>query len=136
MSTCFSPRTSWPILSDNSFPTVFGTVYGWSEGIIGLSYLGSGIGFVIGMILVGTTNDRMVMRLTKKHGGVRIPEYRMSVMMLFTPLIPVGMFWYGWSAEAGTHWYLAVSNNFDVRIVPILGTVPIGIGMLGFFVFI
>jgi hypothetical protein len=48
----------------------------------------------------------MVTRLTKKHGGVRKPEYRMSVMMFSTPLIAVGMFWYGWSAKAKTHWLL------------------------------
>ena len=101
---------------------VFGDVYGWNEGIIGLSYLGCGIGFFMGLVLVGATNDRMVNHLTKKY-GVRKPEYRMRVMMFFTPLVAIGMFWYGWSAEAKTHW-----------IVPILGTVPIGIGMMGFFV--
>lgn len=107
--------------SDFSFPQVFGSVYGWSEGIIGLSYLGSGIGFLMGLIVVGTTNDRLVVYLTKKH-GVRKPEYRMLVMMFATPLVAIGLFWYGWAAEAKTHW-----------IVPILGTVPIGIGMIGFF---
>jgi hypothetical protein len=45
-------------------------------------------------------------------------------MMFVTPLIAIGIFWHGWSAEAKTHW-----------IVPTLGTVPIGIGMMGFFVF-
>ena len=105
-----------------TFPEVFGSVYGWSEGLIGLSYLGCGIGFMVGAGIVGKTNDSIVLRLTKKNGGVRKPEYRMSVMMWFTPLIAIGMFWYGWSAKAATHW-----------IVPILGTVPIGIGMMGFF---
>ena len=96
-------------------------MYHWSEGLTGLAYLGSGIGFLTGAVIVGTTNDRIVNRLTKKH-GVRKPEYRMSVMMWFTPLIPIGMFWYGWSANKPTHW-----------IVPILGTVPLGIGMMGIF---
>lgn len=92
------------LLINIRFPQVFGTVYGWSEGAIGLSYLGCGIGFFLGLFLVGLTNDRMVTRLTKRHGGVRKPEYRMSVMMFSTPLIAVGMFWYGWSAKAKTHW--------------------------------
>lgn len=87
-----------------TFPETYGSVYHWSEGIIGLSYLGSGIGFFVGLIIVGTTNDRLVNRLTKKNGGVRKPEYRMSVMMFFAPLIAIGMFWYGWAAEAHTHW--------------------------------
>jgi hypothetical protein len=120
-----------------TFPETYGSVYHWSEGIIGLSYLGSGIGFFVGLIIVGTTNDRLVDRLTKKNGGVRKPEYRMSVMMFSAPLIAIGMFWYGWAAEAHTHWYLRPEGiNADSRIVPILGTVPIGIGMMGFFVLI
>jgi hypothetical protein len=73
--------------------------------MIGLSYLGFGVGFMTGLIIVGTTNDRLVNYLTKKHGGVRKPEYRMAVMMFFTPLIAIGMFWYGWSADKMTHWY-------------------------------
>ena len=64
----------------------------------------------------------MVNHLTKKY-GVRKPEYRMRVMMFFAPLVAIGMFWYGWSAKERIHW-----------IVPILGTVPIGIGMMGLFV--
>lgn len=87
-----------------TFPETYGSVYHWSEGIIGLSYLGSGIGFFVGLVIVGTTNDRLVNRLTKKNGGIRKPEYRMSVMMFFAPLIAIGMFWYGWAAEAHTHW--------------------------------
>jgi hypothetical protein len=132
MSISFSPRISTLENGNGSFPQVFGGVYGWSEGIIGLSYLGAGIGFMIGLVVVGTTNDRIVAYLTKKH-GVRKPEYRMSVMMIATPLVPIGLFWYGWSAEAKTHWYTSHVPT-DNRIVPILGTVPIGIGMMGFFV--
>lgn len=45
-------------------------------------------------------------------------------MMIFLgPLIPAGLFWYGWSAQAHTHW-----------IVPIIGTSFVGFGILGIFV--
>jgi len=54
---------------------------------------------------VGSTNDRIVTNMAKKRNGVRKPEYRMSVMMFFGPLIAIGMFWYGWSAKAKTHWF-------------------------------
>jgi hypothetical protein len=90
-----------------TFPEVFGETYHWNEGIIGLSYLGAGIGFFIGLILVGTTSDRLVNRLTAKH-GVRKPEYRMRVMMFYSPLIAIGMFWYGWSADKKAPWYFAL----------------------------
>jgi hypothetical protein len=80
-------------------------VYGWSEGLIGLSYLGCGVGFFTGLIVVGSTNDRLVERMTKRNNGIRKPEYRMSVMMFCAPLIAIGMFWYGWSAEAKAPWF-------------------------------
>jgi hypothetical protein len=108
-------------------------VYGWSEGLIGLSYLGCGVGFFTGLIIVGSTNDRLVEKMTKRNNGVRKPEYRMLVMMFCAPLIAIGLFWYGWSAEAKTHWFAFPTAISDSRIVPILGTIPIGIGMIGFF---
>ena len=89
-----------------TFPKVFGSTYHWSEGIIGLSYLGAGIGFLVGLVLVGTTSDRLVNRLAAKR-GVRKPEYRMRVMMFYSPLIAIGMFWYGWSADKKTYWYIS-----------------------------
>jgi len=47
------------------------------------------------------------------------PEDRLILLVYCSPILPIGFFWYGWSAEAHTHW-----------IVPILGTTVIGIGML------
>ena len=44
---------------------------------------------------------------------------RLPLMIAFSPLVLVGFFWYGWSAETRTHW-----------IVPILGTLVIGFGCL------
>jgi len=64
------------------------------------------------MIIVGSTNDRIVANMAKKHNGVRKSEYRMSVMMFFSPLIAIGMFWYGWSVETKTHWFESHHCNF------------------------
>ena len=44
------------------------------------------------------------------------PEYRLFLMLLLTPVLPIGFFWYGWSADKATHW-----------IVPIIGTGVIGV---------
>lgn len=38
-------------------------------------------------------------------------------MVYYTPILPIGTFWYGWSANAKVHW-----------IVPILETLVIGLG--------
>lgn len=36
--------------------------------------------------------------------------------------VPVGLFWYGWTAQTHQHW-----------ILPIIGTIFVGIGLLGTF---
>ncbi|KAI4168146.1 MAG: hypothetical protein LQ348_007555 [Seirophora lacunosa] len=109
---------SYIYLLFTTFPLVFEAQYGFSTGTIGLAYLGMGIGMVAAAVVVGYTNDRQVAKMAAKSGE-RKPEYRLPIMMLGSPLIAAGLFWYGWSAEAKTHW-----------IVPIIGTVPIGAGLL------
>lgn len=100
-----------------TFPLVFGEQYGFSSGITGLSYLGLGVGMIFGLALFSVLSDRMLK--AQAGEGVTKPEYRLPLMVYFTPVIPVGFFWYGWSAHAKAHW-----------IVPIIGTGFIGIGSL------
>ncbi|KAJ3476424.1 hypothetical protein NLG97_g9136 [Lecanicillium saksenae] len=98
------------------------TQYGFSTGLAGLAYLGIGIGFLVGLIIIGSTNDRMVTRLAAKNGGKVEPEMRLPMMTIFACLLPVSLFWYGWTAEKKVHW-----------IVPIIGMFPFGTGMMGVF---
>ncbi|KAL8712028.1 MAG: hypothetical protein Q9220_003724 [cf. Caloplaca sp. 1 TL-2023] len=87
-----------------TFPLVFEAQYDFSIGTVGLTYLAMGIGMLAASIVVGYTSDRSVERMAAKSGE-RKPEYRLPIMMLGGPLIAVGLFWYGWSAEKKTHWY-------------------------------
>lgn len=100
-----------------TFPAVFELQYRFSTELSGLSYLGLGIGFIIGVVTFGALSDRVVERL--KGGKEATPEMRLPLMIMGAPLIPIGFFWYGWAAETKVHW-----------IVPILGTAFIGIGAL------
>src|SRR2546423_3704218 len=87
-----------------TFPIVFQEVYGFSEGISGLAYLGLGIGSMVGLAIIGKFSDRIVVNMTKKN-GVRKPEYRLPLMIIAHLFIPIGLFWYGWSADKHAHWY-------------------------------
>ena len=100
-----------------TFPLVFEQQYGFSANISGLAYLGLGIGMISGIGLFSVLSDAMLKK--QARGGTMKPEYRLPFMMYLTPMIPIGFFWYGWSAKAQTHW-----------IVPIMGTSLIGIGSL------
>ena len=102
---------------------VFEEQYHWSQGSVGLAYLGIGIGSIIGISALGLVSDRLLAYLTKKNGGSPKPEYRLPPMFPGTFLVPAGLFIYGWTAYYKTHW-----------IVPIFGTSLLGVGMLIAFV--
>ncbi|TVY42954.1 MFS transporter [Lachnellula subtilissima] len=102
-----------------TFPTVFEEQYGFTTGTSGLSYLGMGIGMISGIILFRLLSDKILKKAALDGDGTMKPEYRLPLMVYFTPVLPIGFFWYGWSAHAQVHW-----------IVPIIGTSFIGIGAL------
>ena len=105
-----------------TFPIVFQHVYGFSEGTSGLAYLGLGLGCLLGLGLIGKYSDDIVVHMTAKS-GVRKPEYRLPLMIFGNLCIPIGLFWYGWSADKQVHW-----------IVPIIGSAVFGAGVLGTFI--
>jgi hypothetical protein len=45
-------------------------------------------------------------RLTARHKNIGCPEFRIPLLVPSSMLIPIGLFWYGWTAEAHTHWIL------------------------------
>lgn len=102
--------------------SLFEEAYGFSQGTAGLSFLGIGIGMLLGLFIFGATSDKIVTYLTKKNGGERKPEYRLPHLMIGAALVPIGLFWYGWSAQARVHY-----------IMPIIGTGFVGAGLLATF---
>lgn len=89
------------------FPTFFGERYGFSEGQIGLTYLGPGIGLLAGQFIVGQFLDR---HFEKQRDNI-IPEDRLKSLLPGNLLIAAGLFWYGWAAQAHTHWALPLAGT-------------------------
>ena len=102
-----------------TFSTVFSKQYGFSTGMVGVSYLGIGVGNIIGLALFANISDRYLER--KQKLCEMKPEHRLGIVVFGGPLVAVGLFCYGWSAQAQVHW-----------IVPILGTVLFGMGFMTF----
>ena len=100
-----------------TFTAVFTNQYGWHGGIKGLSFLGLGVGSLIGQF----TYIRYGNKTVKKHieKGDFKPEHRLYIMCVGGFWIPIGLFIYGWSAQFVTPW-----------IVPIIATGIIGFGLL------
>ena len=105
------------------FTTITGVyiqTYGWSPELCGLAFLGMGTGNFIGVIIVARTSDATIVRLAKRNKGVYEPEMRLPTTVFFGMLIPISFFWYGWATKAQVHW-----------IVPIIGLIPFGTGLIG-----
>ncbi|GKT93765.1 MFS multidrug transporter [Colletotrichum tofieldiae] len=102
-----------------TFPQVFKQQYGFSQGSAGLAYIGIGVGSVVGLLFAGLVSDRLMKKLTLRNGGHYQPEYRLPPMLCGAILVPVGLFWYGWTAEKQLHWTL-----------PIVGTAILGCGIV------
>jgi hypothetical protein len=103
----------------STFPTLWEQRYGMSVGVGSLNYIGLGVGFFVGVQAVAPLNDAIYRRLKAKNGHVGMPEYRVPLMIPGSLLIPIGLFWYGWSAQAKTFW-----------LVPDIGTAIFAAGII------
>ncbi|ATZ57294.1 hypothetical protein BCIN_14g04480 [Botrytis cinerea B05.10] len=111
-----------------AFPYVFRTVYGFDTEQSGLVFLAIGIGCFLAIITVLLCDTFLYQPLvTKSHeegkSGVVAPEYRLYPAMLGSFGLPVGLFWFAWSAKDDVHW-----------IVPVIGAVPFAWGNLSVFI--
>ncbi|KAK7426938.1 hypothetical protein QQZ08_006530 [Neonectria magnoliae] len=104
----------------NTIPMVFQGSYGWSIGITGIVYLALLIGYMAGLAIFSALSDKTVVRMTKANGGVYEPEMRLPDCVYFAFLLPITFFWYGWAADRAVHW-----------IVPVIGLIPFGLGIIG-----
>lgn len=100
-----------------AFPMVFRNQYDLNLWQGGLTFSG----IIIGMCLAATTTQiwsRIRGSLLESHGTSE-PEFRLPPAMAGALLIPIGLFWYGWTARPGIHW-----------IVPIIGSSVFGCGFV------
>lgn len=78
--------------------------YHESRGISGLNYISLGLGPIIGAQISALVNDRIYRNLKKKNNSIGRPEFRLPLMFVGSILVPIGLFCYGWSAQAHTQW--------------------------------
>lgn len=64
-------------------------------------------------------SDKIQNHLIAKNNGQAEPEFRLPILILASFLVPIGLFWYGWSAHMNAHW-----------IMPIIGLGWIGCGII------
>lgn len=105
-----------------AYPISFNEVRGWkSLGVSALPFIGIMIGVLCGAALIIYTTKTRFARKLAKHGKV-VPEERLVPMMIASVLLPIGLFWFGWTSSPDIHWAPQV-----------IAGVPIGLGILVIF---
>ncbi|KIJ66432.1 hypothetical protein HYDPIDRAFT_86594 [Hydnomerulius pinastri MD-312] len=102
-----------------TFPNLFSEVYHFNTGVGGLAYLGVGLGFLLAGLFGAKISDKIYLHLANKNGGKGKPEMRIPSLVFGSFFVPIGLFWYGWSAQAHIHW-----------MMPIIGTAIFGFGLM------
>ncbi|OWP06451.1 MFS multidrug transporter [Marssonina coronariae] len=90
----------------STFPGLWEDEYHESVGIGGLNYISLGVGFFVGTQVAAPCQDRIYKALKKRNNGIGKPEFRVPLMIPGALLVPIGLFWYGWSAQAHMHWIM------------------------------
>ncbi|KAH0846209.1 hypothetical protein AYO21_11072 [Fonsecaea monophora] len=101
-----------------AFPIIFQKGYGWNAGEEGLAFLGIMLGSLIGTALIVFDNKRYA-RIHAAHGGFAPPEARLPPVIVGGVVTIVGLAWFAGTADPSIHF-----------IVPILASVPFGIGFM------
>jgi Major Facilitator Superfamily len=90
----------------STFPLLWAVNYKESIGIGGLNYISLGIGFFLGTQISAPIQDYIYRSLKSRNNGVGCPEFRIPLMIPGALFVPIGLFWYGWTAENQAHWIL------------------------------
>ncbi|RFU23778.1 hypothetical protein B7463_g12560, partial [Scytalidium lignicola] len=105
-----------------SFPIVYGGIYGFSLGEIGLAFLAVLVGLVIAVMLY-CSYFYFVADAKFAHSGPEgvPPEARLWPGLIATFFIPIGLFIFAWTARAGIHWFPSLvgvaTSMFGVFII-------------------
>ncbi|KAK6222631.1 hypothetical protein LQW54_000811 [Pestalotiopsis sp. IQ-011] len=110
----------------STFTKAFQAQYGFSTSIVGLTFLGLGVGNLIGLAVVSSLSEKLLRERSKvteaNPDGERKPEARLIPLEWSSLTLPAGLFLYGWTMQYQVHW-----------VVPLIGTAIYGFGQLAVF---
>jgi len=98
-----------------AYPLTFGPIYGFGLGSRGLAFIGIGLGTLTGNI--GFIILFRWFHKTKAFSDVM--KAFLGPAMIGAVMLPISLFWFGWTARRGVHW-----------IVPIIAGFPFGYSMM------
>ena len=114
-----------------SFPLVFGEMYGFDLGQQGLAFLGILVGGLISIPAYLVWVHRSL--VPKLIGPVTpAPELALPPTFFGTLALPVCLFFYGWTSRSSVHWIVPMvgSSFFTISLVSLFNAVSIYLGMV------
>jgi DHA1 family multidrug resistance protein-like MFS transporter len=99
-----------------AFPIVFIEIHGFNLGQNGLAFLGTLVGSTVSTGLYFWWVAKVRNTHFNKNGEIA-PEQQLPPSMVGACLIPISLFWFGWTSYASVHW-----------ISPILASILFGAG--------
>lgn len=100
-----------------AFSYVFETVYGFDIGSTRLTFLGQAVGSFIGLIIMlciyrfyWTKEAHHKAKKTEVNGKMS-PDKRLVIAMMGASLIPISLFWFGWTAKPSIYWISPVATE-------------------------
>lgn len=108
-----------------AFPLVFSTNHGFTLWQTGLTFLGLVVGQIAAILTTPFWQKNHARLVAKANANLPDgekppkpdPELRLPPAILGGVLVPIGLFWFGWTTYRSVHW-----------IVPIIGSVFFGAG--------
>lgn len=94
---------------------------GWNLGVGALPFLSLLIGVLIGCVLITLISKTRLKRVMEKEGQI-VPEERLIPMIIGGGILPLGLFWFGWTSYPSiTPW------------PQIIAAAPVGMGVMMIF---
>jgi len=118
LATCASLIFGYLFLTVTTLTEVFENNYGFTEGTSGLTFIGIGLGMAAATAVNSSTLDWYTKKMKKRHNGQIKPEWRLPLMAVGGLIVPIGLFIYGWTAQAHVQF-----------VAPIFGTALLGFGL-------
>ena len=95
--------------------------YLFSTDQVGLTFIASTIGQLIGACICGVGSDKLAEWSARRNGGVYEPEMRLPLIIIPTIAGPAGLLMFGIGLHNQAHW-----------IVPVIGSALVGVNLTGF----
>jgi hypothetical protein len=108
----------------SAYPVVLNKAYGFNEWQTGLTFISTCVGVLLGWVAAIIIQRTIYARKYARAGEQGLaPEHRLYSAMLGSLGIPIGLFWFAWTARPSIHW-----------ISPTFAGVPFAFGNLSIFI--